>query len=502
MNTTLIEKIHRFLADGGQRLSRGFRTTLSSLFTSPSTAPRYLAISLLVVAGLLHWRAFFGPEPLAFDFEDWPKERCYLNILREAITTHTVPLHMDANLQMTQRFLALPETMLAPHFVLLKWMTNQQFVAFHSGLMCLIGLAGCWILARRYDWSAFTLLVFGSIFSFNGFITCRLAVGHFMWAGYYFFPWMLLATLRLMNEPRIVRRWLELSVVVFSLFLTGSFHLAVWWMLFLGVLALARPKLLLPIGAALALGGVLGLFRIAPAAITFGGVHREFGTGYPDLLLLWRAFVSPLIYDTPFVQTSTAALGWWEFDHFVGLPAVLFVLWFALKPLNIASDNDDVDYSALLVAAGTLAIFSLSRFYAPIANAPLPLFNAERVSTRFISVAFVVLLFCAAQRFNRYATRLSAGWQALAVGLLFQTGIELAGHSAAWRPALLEATHGPSTYWENSATMSAHIAHFAMESKYKLVVAASWAISGLTLFSAFIAWLRLRPANSTKPVAT
>jgi len=478
---------------------------LNALFTPAASVswPLRLSLLLLVAAGIIHWNHFFGPEPLAFDFEDWPKERCYLDLLREAVTTRTVPLHMDANLQMTQRFLALPETMLAPHIVLLRWMTNQQFVCFHITLLCLIGLAGCWALARRFNWNAFVLLVFGTVFAFNGFITCRLAVGHFMWAGYYFFPWMLLATLRLMEETGTVQRRLELSGVMAALFLVGSFHLAVWWMLFLGVLALARPKLLVPVGIALALSAFLGMFRIAPAAITFGGVNREFATGYPDLLVLARALVTSLNYDTPFVQTSTASLGWWEFDHFVGLPAVAFALYFALKkPAPGITEPYAIDHSALLVAAGTLAVFSLSRFYAPITNAPFPLFNSERVTTRFISVSFIVLLFSACTRCSRESKRLSPGWQILALSLLIQTGIELAGHSAAWRPALLEATHGPSSYWEKSATMSAHITHFAMESKYKLVVAVSWATSAFALLGAIIAWLRLRPVSKTEPIAT
>jgi len=477
---------------------------LNALFTPAASVswPLRLSLLLLVAAGIIHWNHFFGPEPLAFDFEDWPKERCYLDLLREAVTTRTVPLHMDANLQMTQRFLALPETMLAPHIVLLRWLTNQQFVAFHAGLMCLIGLAGCWMLARRFNWNAFALLVFGTAFGFNGFITCRLAVGHFMWAGYYLFPWMLLATLRLMEEPTVVRRWLELSAVMFALFLVGSFHLAIWWMLFLSVLALARSKLLVPVGLSFALTGLLGLFRIAPAAITFGGVHREFGTGYPDLLVLWRALVTSLNYDTAFIQTSTASLGWWEFDHFIGLPALAFILYFGLKKqANSSLQTEGFDRSALLIAAGTLAFFSLSRFYAPIANAPFPLLNAERVTTRFISVSLIVLLFCACTRFSRESARLSPGWQGLALGLLIQTALELSGHSAAWRPALLEATHGPSAYWENSATLTAHIAHFPMETKYKLVVAASWCVSFLTLLGASVVWLRLRSAEPVKSAA-
>jgi hypothetical protein len=490
---TSLERALRTISQAAETAARFFTRTLATLFASPAAAPlpRRLAFVALVVVGLTHWLWFFGGS-LALDFEDWPKERAYLDLLREAISTRTLPLHMDVSLQMTQRFLAIPETMLAPHVLLLPWLTNQQFIALQACVMFLAGTIGCWKLARRFDWSAFTFFAFATVFSFNGFIVCRLSVGHFMWAGYYLFPWMLLATLRLLENSDAPRRWLELSGLIFALFLIGSFHLAVWWMLFLGVVALARPRLLFPVGVALALAAVLCLFRIAPAAVTFGGVHREFGTGFPDLLTLWRALVVSLGYDTPFVQTPRVSLGWWEFNHFVGLPAVLFTLLFAVRPA--AKTADSHSQAALLIGAGVLAVLSLSQFYAPIASLPLPLFNSERVTTRFISVAFFVALFCACTRFNRDAARLSPGWQALAFALLIQTLIELRFHSAAWRPAVLEASHGPSSYWENAATLTAHIQPFAQETKYKLVLAGSWAVSGLALIGTLLAWLRLRPS--------
>jgi hypothetical protein len=500
----MIAKFQASLESAARTLGGFFVKTLGALFVSPASVawPRRAALVFLAIAGVAHWLWFFS-GPLALDFEDWPKERAYLDLLREAVSTQTAPLHMSANLQMTQRFLALPETMLAPHIALLPWLTNQQFITLQACIMFLVGLAGCHALARRFEWNAFAFSAFVAVFSFNGFITCRLGCGHFMWAGYYLFPWMLLATLRLLENPDTLRRWIELSWVVLALFLVGSFHLAVWWMLFLGVVALVRPRLLLPVGAALALAGVLCLFRIAPAAITFGGVERAFGTGYPDLLTLGRALAVNLGYDTPFTQTPRINLGWWEFNHFVGIPAAAFALIYALKRPS-SSDSDLLatrypllaTYTApLLIASGVLFIFSLSEFYAPICSLPLPLFNSERVTTRFLSVAFFVVLFLACTRFSRESPRLSAGWQALAVGLLVQTAIELSQHAALWRPAALEATHGPSAYWENSTTLTAQIVHFAQENKYKAVVAATWAVSAFTFLVSLFAWWRLRPAG-------
>jgi hypothetical protein len=495
----------------GETLVGRFSRALDGFFSASAIGSgwqRRVLIVVLALAGIAHWLWFFS-GPLALDFEDWPKERAYLDLLREAVSSGAAPLHMSANLQTTQRFLALPETMLAPHIALLPWLNNQQFIIFHTCLLFLIGLAGCHALARRYGWNAFAFAAFTAVFSFNGFITCRLACGHFMWSGYYLFPWMLLATLRLLEKPDTLRRWIELSWMIFALFLLGSFHLAVWWMLFLGVVALARPRLILPVGAALAFAGVLCLFRIAPAAITFGGADRTFGAGYPDLLTLGRALIVNLGYDTPFTTTPRIALGWWEFNHFIGLPAAAFALIYALKrpypstspglPVAGAS-RPTAAFRPLLIASGALFIFSLSAFYAPICSLPLPLFNSERVTTRFLSVAFFVVLFIACDRFSRESPRLSPGWQAMAIGLLIQTMIELSHHAALWRPAALEATHGPSSYWENSTTLTAHIVHFAQENKYKAVVAGSWALSGVALVATFLMWRRSPPAAS--PAAT
>ena len=519
---SLLSSVQASLTTAGAWLHARIAHVLAAFFAPPSTRPwpRRCAFLALAIVGVAHWTWFFH-GPLQLDFEDWPKERAYLDILREAVATRTPPLHMDVSLQMTQRFLALPETMIAPHVLLLPWLTNPQFITLQACLMFLAGLAGCWFLARRFGWNAFALFAFTAVFSFNGFITCRLAAGHFMWAGYYLFPWMLLATLRLVDAPDNFRRGLELAWVVLAFFLVGSFHLAIWWMIFLIIAALARPRLLLPVGAALAVAALLCLFRIAPAAVTFGGIHREFGTGFPDFLTLGRALVVNLGYDTPFVQTPRVSLGWWEFNHFVGLPALAFALIYALKrpafdddtaatpysgsrlfgfgtqpsrsPLSYPNSNLSPATSGLLLLAATiLGVLSLSQFYAPIASLPLPLFNSERVTTRFISVTFFIFSFCACTRFSRESPRLTAGWQALALALLAQTGVELFMHSSAWRLITLEATHGPSIYWENSATLTAHIQPFAQETKYKLIVLSTWAFSGLAFVGSLILWTRQR----------
>jgi len=255
--------------------------------------------------------------------------------------------------------------------------------------------------------------------------------------------------------------------------------------------------LLWPIGWALAVTGFLCLFRVAPAAITFGSVHRPFGTGYPDFVVLAQALGMRLTYDTPWVHTPWIDLGWWEFDHFVGLPALAFTVFFALRRWQPGGYEPTFNRNLLMIGAGVLAVLSLSVFYALIASLPIPLFNTERITTRFISIAFFVALFCACDRFNRDAEQFPAAWRAVAVALLVQTLIEFALHSMEWRVSGLEATHPPSAYWEKADQLRVHLDYFPKEARYKLTVLASWAVSLLSLLGTAIAWRRAQAISTT-----
>jgi hypothetical protein len=224
-------------------------------------------------------------------------------------------------------------------------------------------------------------------------------------------------------------------------------------------------------------------------------VHRTFGMGYPDFLVMTQALAMRLPYDAPWVNTPWINLGWWEFDHFIGLPALAFTLYFSLKR-RPAEYQPSFNRNLLMIGSGVLAVLSLSVFYALIASLPLPLFNTERITTRFISVAFFVAMFCASDRFNRDAPLLPRAWQALALALLAQTLIEFALHSNAWRLSALEAAHPPSSYWENADALRVHLEHYPKEARYKLTVAVAWAVSAIAFLGTIVAWCRARPAPS------
>ncbi|HEY5742219.1 MAG TPA: hypothetical protein VIS99_06735 [Terrimicrobiaceae bacterium] len=486
----------------GERLRRNGERALASLFR-PAVTPASLVIVTILAAffGLFFWHWFLA-GPLALDFEDWPKERAYLDLLRTALVERTIPLHMDASLQMTQRFLAIPETMLAPHILFLPWLSNAQFIQFQVSLLFLAGLAGCTALAWRQRWSPFALLAFLAVFSINGFIVTRIGIGHFMWTGYYLYPWMLLVTLRWLDAPESVRTRLAVGWTIGALFLVGSFHLAVWWLIFLAVLTLAQPqRLLWGFGTVALISGALTAFRILPAALTFGSVERKFGSGFPNLEVLWRGFATASGYDTSPIPIPNGSLGWWEFDHFVGAGVLLAVVGLAFWPKVLTTSTNpsvpQLPRGLLLTGVGIITALALSQVYAPIASLPFPLLNAERWSMRFISVAFFVLLFLAAERVSRDGLHWPVWVQVFVLLFLGHCVYELWQHAQLWRPLTLEAGHGPSSYWENSATFTAHPINFPRERAYKVAVAASWAVSLGALAASFVWW---RHSSRSVPV--
>jgi hypothetical protein len=354
--------------------------------------------------------------------------------------------------------------------------------------MFALGLAGCWQLARRFDWSAFAFAACATLFGANGFITSHLAIGHLVFAGYFLCPWVLWAAIRVVDAPHSARRIIELSWLLSALLLVGAFHFAVWWAWFLVFTILWRPSLAGPLALAAAVGAALCLGRIGPAAVVYRGLGDWFLTGYPTLTVLVTAFAASRGYATMPVDGLRATLGWWEFDQFVGPLALLFVCVLAARAW-MDRDADGGLKRLLLVGALGVGALSLWGLYLPVTRLPIPLVSSERVSTRFISIAFFVSLVVACGRFDRDARTLTAGWRAAALAALGTTAAWLVLHAASWRPGPIEAALPPSSRWPDAATMTARIVTRPDDAVYAGLVAASWAISAAGLLAS-IAWWR------------
>jgi len=457
------------------------QTPAQQASTRPYSDPfRWLDLAALALAlgfGCWFWLYFFGGGSVRLRFEDWPNQAYYLDITRLGLTHGQLPWIMNWPAHGTDKFLTVPETLMGPQILLLPWLSNGGFAAFNVCLLYCLGIWGWWAVKKALDWSpeAFLLAVVAA--SFNGFVVSHLAAGHLMWAGAFLAPWFLLSLQRMLtSEERF--RWLPLSFLIFALFMLGAFHMAIWWVFFIGMAVLMRPKALGATFFAIAGGCAMACCRILPAMV-FMPEKFQFLTGYPNLSILLKSFTEIQGYTPDADQTlrtvTADALKWWEYDHYTGWPVFLFVVILAVLAICLWRKHAPV---VLPLAAASLgmAVLSYGKVYSIFYS--LPLFHSERIATRFIAVSFVGLLFVALAGLESQRHVKVRPLARLLVGLVLVFAIHDAWAGAQpWLLAKLEAANAFSWYFPELETLKPAILAKDHQATYRAVVTGSFAIS-------------------------
>lgn len=397
----------------------------------------------LLLLGILHWLMVFNFGHMAFRVEDWSKEFFYYSILQQSLQSGHLPLHVTPALQETSRFLAIPETVLSPQIVLLRWLDIGPFVVANTILMFTVGFCGCLLLRSRFQLSLGAFLMLYLLFNFNGHIVAHLTVGHSMWNGYFLLPFFALWVSDLVDPHRPIpagvdRTALKLALVLLGIVLQGSFHMFVWCLLFLGLVAVfdVEGRCRRSVAVAMGFGALLSAFRLVPAALTYWGKEQAFIGGYPTLADLVSAFVTIKTPLSGQVRGLTGNAGWWEYDFFLGvIGAGAMCYWGIFRRFVPPADRVSARFAALDWPLAIMGLLCLSSFYAVIAQLPLPLVSSERVTSRMLIVPFVFILVIACTRLEadvpRIVRRAAYKWSFLAA--VVQCGVELATHSKLWR---------------------------------------------------------------------
>jgi hypothetical protein len=453
-----------------------FRTTLSVLF-----------VAALYILGVLHWCAFFDWGDVSLRAYDWPKEVGYLDVQRHALRTGELPWHISHPFHGSDRFLALPETNLLPHALLLPWVNNRTFLIVNVAVLYTVGFLGClWIRARyRLGDVAFAFLVM--LTNFNGYIVSHLSVGHSMWGGCFFLPFFALFLLEWSERGPSLPLTLKLALCLFAMMLQGAFHLVNWCWIFFLFFILFRPGWWWQGFLVFLFSGLLSVCRIVPAAVAFWGSQEySFTSGYPTATDLLLALVVIREHTHEFAG-HYVPLGWWEYDVYIGLVAfgtlVYGGVWLRLSPDPVL---DACRFSALDVPLLAQTFLSVGPIYAAVAELPIPLANAERVSSRFVIVPLIVLVVIAAIRMQRVLekTPWSAGLGVLLGGLLVETAVTLGWHSWRWRVGVHDTD--PFRIFEDIQLQAGG----EPEAWYFATVAASAAVSALAFVVLLVLWWR------------
>lgn len=439
--------------------------TVFILFTDPDAENQHKTIRrvwllLLLLAVLTGWGIFLNRGEIPFDFHDWAEVNApRLAFLKDAVTKGRLPLHMpdtSALRGVTDRYMALPDIILSPQVLLLRWMSVGTFVLVHTWLLIVLGFWGLLRLKKRFSLSLLSFTWVTLLFFLNGHMLSHYAVGHVTWGGAFLLSWFAELVFALIDDEQGAVWEGKMAFLLFFIFLQGSFHQFVWCVIFLGFLAISNWKLFFPILRSGIAAGLLSAVRIIPPAMQIGAFDDDFLGGYRTPVQILNAFLKIISPADSLDQAKTGAvLGWWEFDIYTGLTGLLllglgFLAWLVLR-------NRSLGFPSLLCPAAVLSLFSIRNVYMVMRFFRIPLFSGERVSSRFLLLPFVFLLItgvCALQRF--LSGKFYGKWGNLLLLLgLVPVSYELWRHLNVWK--VTEAVRGfPYTYTDLSIKVVAN----------------------------------------------
>lgn len=434
-------------------------------FTDPEEELHHKGVCIswfafLFVIIFIGWGVFLNWGEIPFDFHDWAEVNApRLAFMKDAVTKGKLPLHMpdsSALRGVTDRYMALPDIILSPQVLLLRWMPVGTFVLAHTWLMIGLGYWGLLRLKKRFGLSLLSFTWITLLYFFNGHMLSHYAVGHVTWGGAFLLSWFAELVFALIDGDQGAVWETKMAFLLFFIFLQGSFHQFVWCVIFLGFTAISNWKLLLPILRSGIAASLLSAVRIIPPALQMGAFDDDFLGGYRTPVQILNAFVKIIAPADSLDQAKTGAvLGWWEFDIYTGLTGLLIIgiasaAWLLLR-------KKELGFPALLCPVAVLSLFSVRNVYMIMRFFHIPLFSGERVSSRFLLLPFVFILIagiCALQTFltgKRYGKL---------VNLLLTAGIipvcfELWKHLNIWK--VTEAVKGfPYTYTDLSIKIVAN----------------------------------------------
>ena len=315
---------------------------------------------------MISWGVVLNWGNIPFDFHDWAEVNApRLAFLKDAITKGKLPLHMpdsSALRGVTDRYMALPDVILSPQVLLLRWLPVGTFILINTWIQIGLGYWGLLKLKKRFSLSLLSFSWISLLFFLNGHMLSHYAVGHVTWGGTFLLPWFAELVFALIDGERGYLWEIKMAFLLFFIFLQGSFHQFVWCVIFLGFLAISNWKMLLTILRSGIYAVLLSAVRIIPPALQMGAFDDDFLGGYRTPVQILKAFIKVISPVDALNQAKTGAvLGWWEFDIYIGIAGLLIVFLSIITWLKLR--NYILGFPSLICPIAVLSLFSIRNFY-------------------------------------------------------------------------------------------------------------------------------------------
>lgn len=406
-----------------------------------SSADRLLTNVMLIVLylfGAILWLKFLNYGDIPTDRLDW-NDITYprLEFIQEAIIEGKLPLHTaqpNGMKEVSDRYLSVPDLILTPDVLFLRFVSIQSFVIFHLLILYSIGFLGLLRFRKRFKLSLTALVPLFFLYNFNGFIVSHLAVGHLTFSAYFllvFFVELCFDALEVENlNVNWVRRLAKYQIVIF---LSGGYHFFIWTLFFLSVFLLTIPKNKKYIFSGIIFSILVNSFRIFPAALLSNKLQLDFHTSFGTSDQLLRALTSLVRPLEMVIAKDVIDVRIWEINYFIGLFGLIFIGffgWIAFK------DKIIVRIHTFLWPSLIMVLFSLGSFYLPLFNSGLPIVSAERVVTRFLILPLVIFIFIAAIQFQSFLLELKySRFRSLLWIIILILISDLIQHLTWWQPS-------------------------------------------------------------------
>ena len=393
----------------------------------------------LFVGGIIVFRYFFINGNFDFLYMDWAQiTGPRLQFLQTAIREGQLPLHISDSETLhfaTTRYLAVADAFISPQYILLKWLSLQDFTLVNIWFLYSLGFLG--LLAIKYK-LRLSLVAFTApflLFNFNGYIFAHYNVGHANWGGYFLFPWFVWLILRLLDGDHTWLWTTLMAGLLFFIWLQGSYHEFVWLLILLALIGIFIPRTFLTVLRTGVLTFFVSAFRLLPCILEYKDFKVPFLGGYPSLALLFQNLVDLPSNSFPHyfgnINLGISA-GEWEYTCFIGVLGGIFLIYFGIFRGLI---RVKAEFNRLLIPISLMGMLTLGPVFQVFRYLPIPLIQGERVSSRIVAVVLAFGLILGAQQFQKLIDGISKKTILLGgsvVGLI-TIGIELWQDLQIWR---------------------------------------------------------------------